>query len=120
MVVDTGFLTKHRQAVHTRMAELTEAAVAVLPPQQGVLSASRQLNLGSSKQLAAVLYEELKLPEPTVTTGAAWLDPLSIHASPSLLQPPQVARMLHACTWPALAAATGWPHGATHSWHGNK
>lgn len=56
VAVAVGDLARAAAAVRRRMERLGAAASALL--------GGRAINLGSSQQLAAVLYDELKLPHP--------------------------------------------------------
>ncbi len=56
VAVAVGDLARAGAAVRRRMERLGAAASALL--------GGRAINLGSSQQLAAVLYDELKLPHP--------------------------------------------------------
>ncbi|EFJ44683.1 hypothetical protein VOLCADRAFT_94989 [Volvox carteri f. nagariensis] len=56
MAVDTAGLGRQAAAVRQRMEALTSAASSLL--------GGRTINLGSSAQLAVVLYDELELPPP--------------------------------------------------------
>ncbi len=60
--VDTDMLRKHSQELAKRMAELEEQAYA---------EAGRRFNLGSTKQLGAILYDEQGLPVKKKTPKGA-------------------------------------------------
>ena len=57
---DPSVLLQHKASINSRLAAITSRAIQLV---------GHSFNLGSSSQLAVVLYEELKLPPPTHAGG---------------------------------------------------